>query len=66
MAAPKYPQIIASVRILSDIGHSKDPYSQRVKVAEENGLNLMAGEVMVTDQKVRGFGSSVAHYSFKY
>ena len=55
-AALQYPQSISSVRIMSDSGLLNDPYTQIVKLVEENGLNLVTGEVPITGKEALAVG----------
>jgi methionyl-tRNA formyltransferase len=55
-AAVQYPHSISTVRIMSDSGLLNDPYSQMVRVVEENGLNLVTGEVPITDKEALAVG----------
>lgn len=55
-AALQYPQNISAVRIMSDSGLSNDPYSEMIKLVEENGLNLVTGEVPITDKEALAVG----------
>jgi methionyl-tRNA formyltransferase len=54
--ALKYSQNISNVHIMSDPGLSNDPYSQMVRLVDENGLNLVTGEVPFPDAEALAVG----------
>jgi methionyl-tRNA formyltransferase len=55
-AALQYSQSISSIRIMSDSGLLNDPYLQMQKIVEENGLNLVTGEVSITSDEALAVG----------
>ena len=55
-AALPYSQSISTVRIMSDSGLLNDPYSQMLKLVEENGLNLVTEDVSITDDEALAVG----------
>jgi methionyl-tRNA formyltransferase len=55
-AALLFPQNVSSVRIMSDPGVLNDPYEFMLKLAEENGLNLLSRDDSITDKEALAVG----------